>query len=175
MTYDADDRQQNSGGASHSLKLGSVNSRMSASGLTRAGSRKSNSSYSGAPIRRKTFLFLYNYNFFEFPFAEFSTSSGVYMTSPDPHSGPSTTAKGGQQHHNNNNQLANMPGDYLEMNVDQGGGSGAGGPRTTAEPMFALHEVQSYISNSSESCWTPGSSNTNKSNENGLFYIIKIN
>ena len=53
MCYDADERT-NERASGHSLKLGSIGSRVSACALTRAESRKSNSSYSGAaPMRRK--------------------------------------------------------------------------------------------------------------------------
>lgn len=54
------------------------------------------------------------------------------------------------------NQLPILAGDYLEMDHAQR-------QANIEQPMFALHQVQSYISNSSESCWTPGSSNTVRS------------
>lgn len=49
MCYDADERTNERTGG---LKLGSIGSRVSACALTRAESRKSNSSHSGAPMRR---------------------------------------------------------------------------------------------------------------------------
>lgn len=56
MTYDADEKNQFGGGGGHSLKLGSVGSRMSAYALTREESRKNSGSFTaGAPttMRRK--------------------------------------------------------------------------------------------------------------------------
>lgn len=91
-------------------------------------------------------------------FTEFSTSSAIGgISSPDPHhDNPST---------NKRNYQTTFPGDYIEMNMDnQNQMENANIPKpSSAEPVFALQEVQSYISNSSESCWTPNSSNTNRS------------
>lgn len=90
-------------------------------------------------------------------FTEFSTSSAIGgISSPDPHHDHPTKIR---------NYQTTFPGDYIEMNMDnQNQMENANIPKpSSAEPVFALQEVQSYISNSSESCWTPNSSNTNRS------------
>jgi hypothetical protein len=58
VTYDPDEQHSQCGG--HSLKLGSVGSRVSACALTRAESRKSNSSVSGASSFRRKIIYFEN-------------------------------------------------------------------------------------------------------------------
>lgn len=124
MTYDPDEQQSQCGG--HSLKLGSVSSRVSTCALTRAESRKSNSSISGASSFRQQAM----------SNCSFALQHDLYSSS-----------KGSQSY---------VGSEYLEMNIEQK-------PQKNDSP-FPLCEVQSYISNSSESCWTQ-TSNTPRSGE----------
>nr|CAD2169359.1 unnamed protein product [Meloidogyne enterolobii] len=126
MTYDPDEQHSQCGG--HSLKLGSVSSRVSTSALTRAESRKSNSSISGASSFRQQAL----------SNCSFGLHHDLYSSS-----------KGSQSY---------VGSEYLEMNIKQKP------QKSNNDSSFPLCEVQSYISNSSDSCWTQ-SSNTPRSGE----------
>ena len=107
MTYDPDDQHSQCGG--HSLKLGSVGSRVSTCALTRAESRKSNSSVSGgSSFRRKTIL---DINKFDLSFLNFlyHTEQAMSNCSLGLQHDLYSSGKGGQSYGS----------EYLEMTIEQ--------------------------------------------------------